>query len=153
MIQNKEEIVSHINFIISELLHLKKKLTIEPGIHFNVITGPFNVMTGPYWIIIEQWDTELSEPRLLSCIDKIQKEDLEKVFIQESMKALNTLGARAYKKQIYWNSDFPWDKLPENFRKLNMIYKIEENLVSDELRHEVMGRVHDLYNMSEFPQI
>lgn len=146
MIQNKEEIVSHIDFIVSELLHLKQKLTIEPGIHFNVITGP-------YWIVIEQWDTDMSEPRLLSCIDKIKEEDREKVFIQELMKALNTLGARAYRKKIYWKSDYAWDKLPENFRKLNMIYSIEEHIVSTELRNEVMGRVHDLYNMSEFPQV
>lgn len=137
-----EQIVSHIDFLISELKHLKQKMTIEEGIHFNVLLTSDS-------ICIEQWDTDADEPRLLSYITKIKEEDYKNVINQEAMKALNTLGIRAHKKQIYWNSDLSWNDLPENFKKLNMIYKIKEDMVSSELRMELLERINALYNMSE----
>ena len=64
------------------------------------------------------------------------------------MLALNTLNLSAYRKQIYWNSDIPRDDLPENFRKLDQVYRIEKRELSDALRAEVKGRLNALYNLS-----
>jgi hypothetical protein len=137
--QKIQNIVSHIDYLISELNHLKSKITIKDGIHFNV-------MEEPKQFVIEQWDSDLLEPRILTYrTDEISTEDVMK----ECTKALNTLGIRAFKKQIYWNSDIDWDKLPENFRKLDKVYNINKTELSSILRNEIKGRINALYSVSE----
>jgi hypothetical protein len=138
MIEKKyQDIVSHIDYLISELKHLKTKISLEDGIHFNVING-IDLFA------IELWDTELLEPRVLSYYKRALSIDEAR---EEACKALNTLGIRAYKKQIYWNSELEWELLPENFRKLDQVYKIEERTLSESLREEVLRRINALYNM------
>jgi hypothetical protein len=137
--QKTQDIVSHIDYLISELQHLKTKIAIKDGIHFNV-------MEEPKQFVIEQWDSELLEPRILTYrTDEISTEDV----MRECTKALNTLSIRAFKKQIYWNSDIDWDKLPENFRKLDEVYKINKTELSPVLRDEIKRRINALYSMSK----
>ena len=56
--QKIEDIVSHIDYLISELKHLRSKIAIEDGIHFNVISDEM--------FAIEIWDTDKLEPRIIS---------------------------------------------------------------------------------------
>lgn len=142
--QKLEDIVSHIDYLISELKHLKSKIALEDGIHFNVICEIVNE-NNLGMFAIELWDTELLEPRILCYYPEHKNFDDRN---KECMKALNMLGIRAFKKQIYWNSDHPWDDLPENFRKLDMVYKIEKRELSSNLREEVKGRINALYSLS-----
>ena len=138
MIEKKyQDIVSHIDYLISELKHLRTKISLEDGIHFNVINSTD-------LFAIELWDTELLEPRMLSYYKRALTIDEAR---KEACKALNTLSIRAYKKQIYWNSELGWELLPENFRKLDQVYKIEERTLSESLREEVLRRINALYNM------
>lgn len=137
--QKLDDIVSHIDYLMSELKHLRSKLTIEDGIHFNIIDEE-NLFA------IEQWDSEVLEPRVLAYFpDRLKIEDA----IKHATKALNTLGIRAYKKQIYWNSDIEWKHLPENFRKLDMVYNVEKRDLSDTLRNEMKERLNALYCLPE----
>lgn len=138
MIEEKhQDIVSHIDFLISELKQLKSKISLESGIHFNVIDE--NKL-----FIIEIWDSEVSEPRVLSYFNDTIEEELKK---KECQKALNNLGLRAWKKQIYWNSDIPWENLSENFRKLDEVYKIQKRKLTNSLRDTIKERVNALYNL------
>lgn len=135
--QKYQDIVSHIDYLISELHHLKSKITLEDGIHLNLISED-NLF------IIEQWDSDLLEPRILSYFLKTTPEFIEK----EIMKAIDitTMSPRTYKRNIYWNSDIPWDTIPENYRKLDGIYKIEKRELNKSLRETVKERVNALYN-------
>jgi hypothetical protein len=123
---------------MSELKHLRTKITLDDGIHFNVILED-NVF------IIELWDTDLLEPRILSytngSVEKAQT-------VREAQSALNQLGIRAFKKQIYWNSDLPWEDLTENFQKLDQVYKIEKRVLDIGLRQDIKERVNALYSLS-----
>jgi hypothetical protein len=136
--QKIEDLVSHIDYIMSELKHLRTKMTLDDGIHFNVILED-NVF------IIELWDTDLLEPRILAytngSVEKAQT-------IREAQSALNQLGIRAFKKQIYWNSDLPWEDLTENFQKLDQVYKIEKRVLDIGLRQDIKERVNALYSLS-----
>jgi hypothetical protein len=136
--QKLEDIVSHIDYLVSELKHLKSKITMEDGLHFNVISN------GEIFAI-ELWDTELLEPRILSYKPASMPRDL----IKECQKALDSIACspRAMRKQLYWNSDISWDELPELYRKLDQVYKIEKRELSEHLRDEVTGRVNALYNV------
>lgn len=133
MIENRyQEIVSHINYLILELESLKSKILLEEGIHFNVISDND--------FIIELWDTEILESRVLSYY--LNQNPLGKNInhTTECVKALNNLSIRAFKKQIYWNSDIPWEDLPENFRKLDQVYNITKRQMTNTLREVVKER-------------
>lgn len=134
--QKIEDAVSHIDYLISELKHLKSKLTIEEGLHFNVLLSQD-------MFVIEQWDSDLLEPRILCNKKSVSEEEA----VKECLKALNTLGIRAYKKQIYWNSDVAWDVLPENFRKLDMVYRIEKRKLTLDSKQDIRERLNALYNV------
>lgn len=134
--QKIEDAVSHIDYLISELKHLKSKLTIEEGLHFNVYLSQD-------MFVIEQWDSDLLEPRILCNKKSVSEEEA----VKECLKALNTLGIRAYKKQIYWNSDVAWDVLPENFRKLDMVYRIEKRKLTLDSKQDIRERLNALYNV------
>lgn len=134
--QKIEDAVSHIDYLISELKHLKSKLTIEEGLHFNVFESQD-------LFVIEQWDSDLLEPRILCSKKSVSEEEA----ITECMKALNTLGIRAYKKQIYWNSDVAWERLPENFRKLDMVFRIEKRKLTLDSKQDIRERINALYNV------
>jgi hypothetical protein len=127
-----QEIVSHINYLILELESLKSKILLEEGIHFNVISDED--------FIIELWDTEILEPRILTYTPNQNPLGDKVNHIAECVNALNTLGIRAFKKQIYWNSDIPWEDLPENFRKLDQVYNITKRQITDTLRDIVRER-------------
>jgi hypothetical protein len=138
MVEEKyQDIVSHIDFLISELKHLRSKISLEDGIHFNVIDEE-------KLFIIELWDSEVLEPRILSYFNDAIDEDLKK---KECQKALNNLGLRAWKKQIYWNSDILWDDLSENFKKLDEIYKIQKRKLTNNSKEAIKERVNALYNL------
>lgn len=139
--QKLNDIVSHIDYLISELMHLRSKVAIEDGIHINIVDdeGMF---------AIEMWDTDQVEPRALSYTNKNDSEIDDERKIKECMVALNALPFRAHKKQIYWNSDISWDKLPENFEKLDQIYKIAKRDLSDNTREELKRRMNALYSVS-----
>lgn len=143
--QKVQDIVSHIDYIIAELKHLRSKVTLEDGIHFNVlIKEPKGDGEDLGMFAIELWDSELLEPRILSYYPEHKKFDDRN---KECMLALNQLGLRAFKKQIYWNSDHDWEDLPENFRKLDQVYKIEKRKLSDTVRNELKGRINALYHV------
>lgn len=133
MIENRyQEIVSHINYLILELESLKNKILLEEGIHFNVVSDED--------FIIELWDTEILDSRVLSYF--LNQDSLGKNInhTTECIKALNNLSIRAFKKQIYWNSDIPWEDLPENFRKLDQVYNITKRQMTNTLRQVVKER-------------
>lgn len=138
--QKLQDIVSHIDYLVSELIHLKSKLTLEEGLHLNVIDDDI--------FAIELWDTDLLEPRMLTNCPKGLDSEESKVFNCE--RALNQiLTPRAFKKTIYWNSDVPWNNLTEHFQKLDKVFKFEKRELSDELRNVVKGRINALYSLSE----
>jgi hypothetical protein len=137
--QKLEDVVSHINFLIAELNHLRNKILIEDGIHFYVLHE--NSYTS-----VEVWDSELLEPRIIfNAEGEVKDEDL----IPHLLTALNTLSIRAFKKQIFWESDFEWSKLPENFKKLDEVYRIEKRELSSSIKEEIKERLHALYTMPE----
>lgn len=139
--QKLQDIVSHIDYLVSELIHLRSKLTLEDGLHINIISDEI--------FAIELWDTDLLEPRMLSYHSE-NKTDEGHDYIKDCEKALNQiLTPRAHKKTIYWNSDIPWDNLTEHFQKLDQVFKFEKRELSDELRTVVKGRINALYSVSE----
>ena len=141
MIDKKsQDIVSHIDYLISELKHLKSKLTLEEGLHLSIISDEI--------FAIESWDSELLEPRIL-CYYPNPEEVKGFNYVKEIEKALNiiTMSPRTFKKTIYWNSDISWDNLTEHFQKLDQVFKFEKRKLSDDLRTIVKGRINALYNL------
>jgi hypothetical protein len=137
--QKIQDIVSHIDYLISELKHLKSKLVLEDGLHLNIINdGEF---------IIESWDTDLLEPRILCYYPKgVEKEKRQG---KCHMALDQILTPRAHKRTIYWNSDIPWEDLGEHYQKLDQVFKFEKRELSSELREIVKGRIHALYSVPE----
>jgi hypothetical protein len=137
--QKLENIVSHIDYLISELKHVKSKLTQDEGLHLNVISDEI--------FAIELWDTDLLEPRML-CYKPEPKAIENFDYIKECQKALDTiLTPRAYSKTIYWNSDIPWESLTEHYQKLDQLFKFEKRELDDNLKSVVKGRIDALYNL------
>lgn len=135
--QRVDNIVSHLNFLIEEINHIKTLLTVEDGIHIYVIHE--DAFTS-----IEIWDSECNEPRIVfHDNEKTPKDKLNR----ELEFALNQLGMRAHKKKIFWTSDFPWEELREGFKKLDEIYNIIKRDISDDVRKQIKGRINALYSM------
>lgn len=140
--QKLQDIVSHIDYLVAELKHLKSKLTLEEGLHLNVISDS-------EYFAIELWDAELLEPRMLCHTFRLDIND-DKYMIKQCQRALDIiLTPRTHKKIIYWNSDVEWDALSENYQKLDQVFKFKKRKLSDDLRQVVKGRIDALYCMSE----
>lgn len=135
--QKRQDIVSHIDYLISELNHLKFKIKLEDGIHIYVLHQDD-------FTAIEIWDSDCLERRIV--YQSNEKTPDEKL-IPHLEFALNQLGIRAFKKQIFWESDFDWSKLRENFRKLDEVYKIQKSELSSTLKEEIKERLNALYSM------
>lgn len=137
--QKLQDIVSHLDYILSEINFLKSKLTTEDGLHLNIINEP-------ELFAIELWDSELLQPRMLSYFPRNTEVDIQK----ECHKALDIiLTPRAARKTIFWNSEVSWEKLGEHYQKLDQVFKFEKRELSNDLREVVKGRIHALYTMSE----
>ena len=140
--QKLQDIVSHIDYLVAELKHLRSKLTLEEGLHLNVILDS-------KYFAIELWDTELLEPRMLCYLIPSDVSGGKDV-VKQCERALDIiLTPRAYKKTIYWNSDIEWHALSENYQKLDQVFKFEKRKLSDDLREVVKGRIDALYCMPE----
>jgi len=137
--QKLDDIVSHIDYLISELNHLRSKVALEDGLHLNIISDEM--------FAIELWDTDLLEPRIISYYETQTPTGKEINHIKECQRALDMmLTPRAHKKTIYWNSDIPWEDLTENYQKLDQVFKFEKRELSDSLRSTVKGRINALYH-------
>ena len=94
---------------------------------------------------IHYWHPNNDSPLPVCSVQlKLEEEALKKYLCT----ALNMLTVTSYKYGVEWIGDYPWDKLPENFAKLEKIISVEKKKLEEEQREYIKETQNALHYMS-----
>ncbi|MDD3412573.1 MAG: hypothetical protein PHY47_01090 [Lachnospiraceae bacterium] len=99
---------------------------------------------------VHYWHPSNTEPMIILNA----KEAMSDSYFQKYLcQALNKLTFTAGKTGVEWVGDFPWDKLPENFMKLDKVLPIEKRKITAEELDHIKETENAIHYMSSELQI